>query len=168
MVVNGFGRWQNAAQPGGGAIRTTSQEPVRNAGALTDELGFLLARAGARAIREMNRALEDSGLRSRHYTVLLAVASNNGLSQRELGDLLSIDPSAVVSLVDDLEKHALVRRDPHPVDRRTRNVVPTEAGETMLAALRPLADNVRDGLLATLDPDEQEHLMGLIRRVALS
>jgi DNA-binding MarR family transcriptional regulator len=140
---------------------------VRNAGALADELGFLLARAGARAIRDLNRALEDSGLRSRHYTVLLAVTSNDGLSQRELGELLSIDPSAVVSLVDDLQKRGLVRRDPHPVDRRTRSVVPTEAGEAMLATMRPMADNVRAGLLAALDQDEQEQLMGLIRRVAL-
>ncbi|PXY27950.1 MarR family winged helix-turn-helix transcriptional regulator [Prauserella muralis] len=127
--------------------------------------GFLLARAGGRAIRSLNRALEPFGLRSRHYTVLSASAARGGLSQRELGEILGVDPSAVVALVDDLERAGLVRRDPHPDDRRTRLVVVTAAGQVTLAETRELARRVDDGLLAALTPTERATLETLLERL---
>ncbi|GHF38942.1 DNA-binding MarR family transcriptional regulator [Amycolatopsis bartoniae] len=139
----------------GGAIAT-----------LDSDAGFLLARAGGRAIRALNRALEPFGLRSRHYTVLLAAAEHGGLSQRELGDLLGVDPSAVVALVDDLQRAGLVRRDPHPDDRRTRLVVLTEAGTEVFGRAAELAAKVEDETLGPLGPDERAALLGLLRRVA--
>lgn len=129
-------------------------------------VGFLLARAGGRAIRNLNRALEPFGLRSRHYTVLSASAEQGGLSQRELGEVLGVDPSAVVSLVDDLERAGLVRRDSHPDDRRTRVVVVTEAGMSTLDTTRELARGVDDELLAGLSEDERRTLERLLLRLA--
>ncbi|EHR50356.1 transcriptional regulator [Saccharomonospora marina XMU15] len=129
-------------------------------------VGFLLARAGGRAIRNLNRALEPFGLRSRHYTVLSASAEQGGLSQRELGEVLGVDPSAVVSLVDDLERAGLVRRDSHPDDRRTRVVVVTEAGRSTLDTTRELARGVDDELLAGLSEDERRTLERLLLRLA--
>ncbi|WP_236791318.1 MarR family winged helix-turn-helix transcriptional regulator [Amycolatopsis sp. GM8] len=132
---------------------------------LDDDAGFLLARAGGRAIRGMNRALEPFGLRSRHYTVLMAAAQHGGLSQRELGELLGIDPSAVVALVDDLQRAGLVRRDPHPGDRRTRLVVLTADGRKTFDKASALAAKVHDDALAPLDPHERATLVELLRRI---
>ncbi|TKG62568.1 MarR family winged helix-turn-helix transcriptional regulator [Prauserella endophytica] len=128
-------------------------------------IGYLLARAGGRAIRNLNRALEPYGLRSRHYTVLSASAEHGGLSQRELGLVLGADPSAVVALVDDLQRKGLVRRDPHPEDRRTRLVVVTEEGARTLAETRKLARGVDDELLADLGPAERRTLEELLLRL---
>ncbi|HKS45947.1 MAG TPA: MarR family transcriptional regulator [Amycolatopsis sp.] len=128
-------------------------------------MGFLLARAGGRAIRKLNRALEESGLRSRHYTVLMAAAERGGLSQRELGDLLGIDPSAVVALVDDLSAAGLVRRDPHPEDRRTRLVVLTEKGHDTFERASELAAEVERDTLGQLSPKERVVLVDLLRRI---
>jgi hypothetical protein len=89
------------ARAGGGVI--SQARAVGSPERLADTAGFLLARAGGRAIRELNRALEPYRLRSRHYTVLALAAEHGGLSQRELGEALAVDPSAIVALVDDLE-----------------------------------------------------------------
>ncbi|MGE3288090.1 MAG: MarR family winged helix-turn-helix transcriptional regulator [Pseudonocardia sp.] len=136
---------------------------------LPDELardaGFLLARAGGRAIRDLNRALAPLELRSRHYTVLLA-AAGAGRSQRELGELLAIDPSAVVAIVDDLERGGLVRREPDPTDRRTRRVVATEAGRVRMREARAGARSVEEALLAELDDAERATLLALLTRIA--
>jgi len=51
------------------------------------------------------------------------------LSQRELGDRLTLSSGAVTFLVDRLERAGLLRREPHPTDRRAT-----------LVALRPDAD----------------------------
>jgi DNA-binding MarR family transcriptional regulator len=133
---------------------------------LADSAGFLLARAGGRAIRELNRALEPYRLRSRHYTVLALAAEHDGLPQRELGEVLAVDPSAIVALVDDLERARLVRRQLRDGDRRTRLVVVTGEGKCLLEEARALAARVHDDLLAPLSEQEREDLMGLLRRVA--
>jgi DNA-binding MarR family transcriptional regulator len=126
--------------------------------------GFLLARAGGRAIRDLNRALEPYGLRARHYTVL-AAAAQGGLSQRDLGTMLGVDPSVVVALVDDLETAGLARREVRPGDRRTRLIVTTTAGADLLAQARALAGQADRELLAPLTTAEQATLISLLRRI---
>jgi DNA-binding MarR family transcriptional regulator len=105
-------------------------------------------------------------MRTRHHTVLLVAADSGGRSQRELGEVLGIDPSAVVALVDDLERDGLVRREPHPDDRRTRLVVATEAGRARLAQTLALARAVDEDLLAELTPAERDTVLRLLRRIA--
>jgi DNA-binding MarR family transcriptional regulator len=129
-------------------------------------LGFLLARGGGRAIRAFNRALQPFGLRSRHYMVLLVAADRGGCSQRDLGAAIDVDPSAVVSLVDDLERGGLVRRDSRPPDRRTRLVTATPDGLALLDRLRVLSQRVDEELTAGLRPDERAALLSLLRRVS--
>ena len=145
-------------------VRTPADEllPVP----LTEGVGYLLARAGGRAIRDLNRALQQFGMRSRHYTVLV-VAAEGGRSQRELSDMLGLDPSAVVAIVDDLAREDLVRREPHPEDRRTRLVLATEQGRRRLQEARDLARGVDASLQDRLSPDEQQTLVELLRRVAV-
>jgi len=130
-------------------------------------LGFLLARGGGRAIRTFNRALQPFGVRSRHYMVLLVAIQAGGCSQRDLGVALDVDPSVVVSLVDDLEREGLVRRETRPADRRTRLVTATPAGLDLLDRLRALSQRVDHELTAGLDADERATLLSLLRRVAL-
>ena len=134
--------------------------------ALADDVGYLLARAGGRAIRDLNRALQAYGLRSRHYTVLLVAADSDGRSQRDLSSVLGIDPSAVVAIVDDLAREGLVRRDPHPDDRRTRLVVVTDEGRARVEKCRALARGVGAGLQTGLSSGERAVLLDLLQRVA--
>jgi MarR family transcriptional regulator, lower aerobic nicotinate degradation pathway regulator len=160
-------RWQSTGLRGG-VIAAARIEA--GGGELPPELatglGYLLARAGGQAIRELNRGLQPLGMRTRHHTVLLVAADSGGRSQRELGEVLGIDPSAVVALVDDLERDGLVRRDPHPDDRRTRLVVATEAGRARLAQTLALARTVDEDLLSELTPAERDTVLRLLRRIA--
>ncbi|OPX13332.1 MarR family transcriptional regulator [Mycobacterium sp. AT1] len=137
-----------------------------SAPALSRDPGFLLARAGGRAIRGFNRALDELGLRSRHYTVLVAVNERGGLAQRELSEILDVDPSAVVAIVDDLQGAGHVTRAAHPDDRRTKMVVLTDTGRLLLAELAPLSTAVDEQILAALDPDERDQFIDMLRRVA--
>jgi DNA-binding MarR family transcriptional regulator len=56
---------------------------------------------------------------------LLATQSH---TQRALAERLSADPPYVTLVVDDLEERGLVRRMPHPKDRRAKLVELTAAG----------------------------------------
>ncbi|HET8896691.1 MAG TPA: MarR family transcriptional regulator, partial [Protaetiibacter sp.] len=98
---------------------------------LTDDLNFLLARANALSLAASNAALARHGLRVRSYSVLALAVDDTRPSQRDLAAFLSLDPSQVVALVDDLQGRGLVRRETDPADRRTNVVVATAEGRAL-------------------------------------
>jgi DNA-binding MarR family transcriptional regulator len=132
---------------------------------LTDDIGFLLARCSAAAVRATNAALVGVGLRARHYALLQAAATPGGSSQRRLATDLGLDPSAVVALVDDLERTGLVARTPDPTDRRARVVVATSAGHHILRQAAPLVAEAVGGITADLADVDRAALLALLQRV---
>ncbi|TQL47536.1 DNA-binding MarR family transcriptional regulator [Homoserinimonas aerilata] len=103
---------------------------------LHTDIGFLLARASARANAAANRALAPLDLKVRSYSVLAIAASTIPASQRELASLLELDPSQVVALVDALEEKGLVERQPDSSDRRVKIVVATPSGRALFEQAR--------------------------------
>ncbi|MEO7222016.1 MAG: MarR family transcriptional regulator [Devosia sp.] len=67
---------------------------------------------------------------------LLAHLSLSGISQSLLAERMGLTKQAVQQSLDHLEKLALIRREPDPVDRRAKYVVLTEAGLVALETRR--------------------------------
>lgn len=130
------------------------------------DTGYLLYRLGLRSGQMFNTFLQESGLRLRHYAVLRFLATSEGALQRELSTRLGYDPSAIVGLVDDLEKLGFAERRSSPDDRRSRIVVLTEDGRTFLRDTDEAGLRVTNDLLAPLDAAERETLHALLLRVA--
>jgi DNA-binding MarR family transcriptional regulator len=57
--------------------------------------------------------------------------ARRSMSMSELAAALGIDPPNATVLVDDLEAQGLVRRTPHPTDRRAKLVAPTRKGKAI-------------------------------------
>lgn len=131
-----------------------------------EDLGVLLARASGVVVRAANAALESYGLRVRHLSILRLVAERPR-SQREISNVLGLDPSNVVSLIDDLEDLGLAQRTPDPQDRRARVVRATPVG---LATLPDAVADSEGGLEAALGHlGEDDRLeLGRLLRSALS
>lgn len=135
--------------------------------ALERDVGFLITRCAASALRVTNRALEPLGLRARQYAVLQIASASKGSSQRQIGIDLGLDPSAVVSLVDDLERQALVVRTSDPTDRRARLVTATTEGRNILNDAAPRVVSAQAELMSDLTADEAGLLRELVSRVRL-
>jgi DNA-binding MarR family transcriptional regulator len=84
---------------------------------------------------------------------------------RELAALLGIDPPYVTVIVDDLEGRGLVRREPHPTDRRAKLVRATPAGRRAAEKAERMLDEPPEALLA-LDPGELAELERLVAKLA--
>lgn len=130
------------------------------------DTGYLLYRLGLRSGQLFNACLQESGLRLRHYAVLRFLATSDGTLQRELSARLGYDPSAIVGLVDDLEKLGFAERRPSPDDRRSRIVVLTGNGRAFLRDTDEAGQRVTGELLGPLDPAERETLHALLLRIA--
>lgn len=141
-------------------------KPGSRPSALSDDLSFLLARANAISLAAGNAALAAHGLKARSYSVLLLTTDGSRPSQRELAEFLRLDPSQVVSLVDDLQSRGLVERRPDPADRRANVVVATEAGRQVAAAARETARRAEEQVHGQLTRDERQTLTELLRVLA--
>lgn len=86
------------------------------------------------------------------------------MAMKELGKKLHCDPSFVTAVADMLEKRGLARREPHPRDRRIKNLILTRDGcdlrqrvEAELTARMPWCRGLND--------DERAQLLALIRKM---
>ena len=87
------------------------------------------------------------------------------MSMRELAAVLDIDPANATPVVDDLESLGLVRRRPHPADRRAKLVEATPKGRQAARKADGILLTPPPGL-AALSPGELETLRQLLRRAA--
>lgn len=133
---------------------------------LFGDVSFLLARANALSLAIGGAALVAHGLRVRSYSVLALAAGDRRPSQRELADLLRLDPSQVVALVDELQARGLVTRRPDPQDRRANVVIATEDGRALHRAAAQSVESAQASLLADFSDRERDELARLLGRLA--
>jgi DNA-binding MarR family transcriptional regulator len=130
--------------------------------------GYLLARLGESSRRRFHRALEPEGLHPRHFGVMTMVAAQPGMSQQHLHEKTAIDPSSMVSVIDELEAMGLAERRPDRDDRRARTIFLTERGQQTLARVRALAGALQREFFRALTAEELRTLHALLRKLAAS
>jgi DNA-binding MarR family transcriptional regulator len=129
-----------------------------------------LARRAWRALSEIarshDRKIEVSESLGMSWTRVLALRRlvAQPLTLRALAAELTADPPYVTLMVDDLEGRGLVRRGPHPDDRRAKLVGLTRAGRTAAARAERMIDEPPTSL-RKLTGDELTTLLGVLERL---
>ncbi len=96
--------------------------------------------------------------------VLLSFTSKGSLPLGKMGERLQVHPTSVTPIVDRLERAGLVRRRPHPDDRRAVLAEITDAGRALVETAT--ADLLGAGFgLGGLDEDELRSVSALLRPV---
>jgi len=163
---------QKTAEPGTGRAAQAADQngaagPERlYATELADEIEFLTARARSVGSGRANVLLKDLDLKVRSYSVLSLACSGLNPSQRELADFLSLDPSQIVALVDELERRGAVSREADPRDRRSKVIVATDEGKRLYQEAYAVVRQAEERSLGQLSPKERDVLRGLLKRVA--
>jgi DNA-binding MarR family transcriptional regulator len=81
-----------------------------------------------------------------------------------MADFLSLDPSQIVALVDELEKRGLVVRAPGKQDRRAKTVTATAKGGKVLEQASEAAQRAEAEVLDGLPAEESAQLKTLLRK----
>ena len=126
--------------------------------------GQLLFRLWRASHTRTTAALGSVGLTPPLFAVLNYLRANDAPIQQQLGSAMGIDPSTMVSLVDQLERDGLAERRLHPRDRRAREILLTPKGRQVLERARELAEEVEGIVLQGLSPVERRRLMTLLRK----
>jgi DNA-binding MarR family transcriptional regulator len=143
---------------------TKAGRPRLAAAKAGNDTGLLLAKLHAAGSAVNNRALGDFGLRERSFWILTLACSGLEPTQRELATFLGLDPSQVVSLVDDLERRGHVERSTGKQDRRARIIVSTAEGRRIHMKARAALEASEHEQLAALSDAESGQLRMLLRK----
>jgi DNA-binding MarR family transcriptional regulator len=84
------------------------------------------------------------------------------MSAGELATYEKVQPPSMTKVLANLEERGLVRRDPHPTDRRQAIIAITDPGVELLDSERRSRDAWLTRRLATLTPDERALLQRVV------
>jgi DNA-binding MarR family transcriptional regulator len=133
---------------------------------LDERIPFLLAQLGSYISDDFQHRLAPIGADPRTYAVLVALASDDGQSQRQLSARLGIHRNAMVTVIDNLERRGLAKRRPHPDDRRAVAVTLTVKARRLLPALDEQGRALEDEISTPLSSHERDTLRHLLQRIA--
>jgi len=140
-------------------VQTASDQTLRGFA------GYNIKRAFNTVQTDVNVALARFDLRMLTFSALAVIVDNPGLRQSQLADSLSIERPNLVLVVDELERRALITRDPAPTDRRAYALKVTLAGrrlyEKALAAVQAHEARITKGL----SDDERAALIRALRLI---
>jgi DNA-binding MarR family transcriptional regulator len=118
-----------------------------------------LARISRRAA---DAAMTDGSLRPRHVIALTLLSERGPMTQHAVGAALSLDPSNVVGLLNELEERGLITRRRDPADRRRHIVEVSATGADELMRTYTQLGLVEDELFKTLTCDQRSTLHELL------
>jgi DNA-binding MarR family transcriptional regulator len=127
---------------------------------------FLLAQVGSQAATRYAERLEPLNLTPAQSGMLRVLGNKSGISQQALAEVLSILPSRLVVLVDELEERGLVERRDSAEDRRVYELYLSAKGREALESVGRVARAHDEAFLSPLTPDERAQLRELLTRLA--
>lgn len=156
---------------GDAAVRVETDHARRYPGAdkLATECMVNLIRAGTMVTTAVAPYFRRHGISGTGFNLLLVVAgASEPLSPYEIGERLLVTRGTVTGLLDTVEKQGLVRRVPHPDDRRRLAIEVTSEGRDLLDAVCGELFPAQAEMLAGMSAKEKDALVRLLGTVQAS
>ena len=152
------------------ALPFRSAAPARRGGrpavvldGLDGHLGYFVRRLQIWIFQDFIRTLAGIDISPAQFSVLIVIASNEGLSQIEISAALGIERARLVRLLHRLESRGLVRRLPSSADGRRHALQLTPHGRTLLAQAKTLAARHERRLSKELGAERHQMLLQALR-----
>ena len=129
------------------------------------DLLFLLNDLGRLLRTEADRRAKLHGMTRAQWGILLWLEREPGLSQRELAEMLEVEPITVARLVDRLERSAMVERRADQTDRRIWRLHLTAAAGPVLAEIHEWRAGMAETLTSEMPEAAQAQLIGALARM---
>jgi DNA-binding MarR family transcriptional regulator len=125
-------------------------------------LDYLARRIRAEAELEFRRF----DLRALHVIALTLLRDFGERSQSDLAEVLGIEPTNLVILLNNLESSGLVERRRSATDRRRHIVALTDAGARMLEDVEQVVASIENQMFSMLNSGDRSVLYTLLQRAA--
>lgn len=97
---------------------------------LENSIGLLVKMAGKSFEKALDIELrEKCGLTAGRWKIIIILAFQDGQSQKDISDAISVDGSTLVPIIDKMESEGFVIRKPNPEDRRNNKIFLTSKSQ---------------------------------------
>lgn len=130
-------------------------------------LGYNLAQAAIPSLKIFNKRIgEPFQLRRIDFTILMLVASNPHVTQRQMSLALDVSAPRLTLVCDKLVERELITRTRSEEDRRKQTIALTRKGAALVRKAERIADGMESELLGHLTEVERAQLFHLLEKVA--
>jgi MarR family transcriptional regulator, lower aerobic nicotinate degradation pathway regulator len=126
---------------------------------------LLMIKLGRITMHRFTQALEPYGVRPRHVAALIELRDRGQLTQQSLCGQLHLDPTNLVTILNELEERGYATRRRDPEDRRRHLVEVSKKGLAVIDKVSHVMDGVEEELLDGLEPAEREQFEGLLTSI---
>ncbi|WP_244998805.1 MarR family winged helix-turn-helix transcriptional regulator [Corynebacterium parakroppenstedtii] len=141
-----------------GATDGTETAPATLTSEVEDSLFYQVYQLNKMFREVADNTLNEFELSQRAYWLLECVRRDKGYSQSELGELLGVDRSDMVRLIDSLEEDNLLQRVRSTEDRRKQLITITPDGITVRHKIRHALTDAENDLLDELNDKQSNRL----------
>ncbi|WP_017538686.1 MULTISPECIES: MarR family winged helix-turn-helix transcriptional regulator [Nocardiopsis] len=136
----------------------TNPDPSERMDDQTPGLEADLRVAVGRLARRLRAQRPDTSLSLGQGAVLFALARQGRMTPRALADHEKVQPPSMTRIISALEERGLVRREPHPQDRRQQLVDLTDQGRALVRQDTRRREEWLARRLGELEPHERQVL----------
>lgn len=144
--------------------RTPSSDPA-DSYRLEHQVGYWLRRAYQRHMAIFAGIMSDLDLTSMQFAALVKLHELKAVSQTELGRLTGMDRATISGVVARLKRRNLVLYKPDPLDKRSRIIALTPAGETLLHEAMQRIGRVTEQTLEPIGAVDRESLRAILQKM---
>lgn len=133
---------------------------------LTHLVGYAASRASIELKKCFLRHLGPLELKAVEFSILVLVASNGEVNQRQLGEALDVSAPNMAVTLDRMVERGWVERVRSTRDRRAMLIHLTPAGRALVREAEAIASTMEDSALRMLSSAERALLIELLLKVA--
>lgn len=97
--------------------------------------GFVLSKLSQEMTEKFSRKLNNYKIDSRDYGLLTIIYNDSNMTQKDIGNIMSIDRTTMVQIIDVLEEKNIVERKINNKDRRQNIIAITDLGEKIVVEM---------------------------------
>ncbi len=131
---------------------------------LTTSLDFLIRDTRLRLYKYIETRIERRGIPLRVWFPLRVLYQNEGITQRELGQMLGFGDAHAGVIVGVMERHKFVSREPSRIDKRRINLYLTPEGRKKTQQTLREMRRINAKVTAGFSPEERQTFHALLTR----
>jgi DNA-binding MarR family transcriptional regulator len=141
--------------------------PYETAFLVRDTCLCLHVQRAARALaRRFDEALRPFGLTNGQFSLLMSLNRPEPASMRSIASLLAIDRTTLTAALKPLARRGLAEIEPDPSDRRSRRIILTPAGRTLVASAVPIWERIHGEVEKLLPDARPDHFRSELRALS--
>ena len=126
---------------------------------------FNLGLAHRKVVRAYEEALAPLNLTIAQAHFLSCLYEKDGLLAKDLARELEVDAGTLTPMIDRLERQGLVRRCPHPDDRRATRICLSDEARALEPQVAARCREVNERLMSKLSEEDQARFLQLVRQL---